>query len=101
MNNKTEIVNIRFTTKEKQVLEQKSQKTGLSKSAYIRNLIIDSKIKPTPTKEYLELSKQVQKIGYNVNQIAKAVNLGVAQPYDIDYVKEQLSSIYKLLKGIA
>lgn len=64
---KTERIHVRLTLDEKEMLQQKAEKLGLSLSEYFRNIAV--------TKEPVFIDNsmfvQIQKIGYNVNQIVR------------------------------
>ena len=64
---KTERIHVRLTTDEKELLQKKAEKLGLSLSEYFRNIAV--------TKEPIFIDNslfiQIQKIGYNVNQIVR------------------------------
>jgi hypothetical protein len=42
--------------------------------------------------------KQLNYIGHYMNQITKAVNIGISLPADIKEIKNKLNAIYKLVK---
>lgn len=83
---------------EKAMLENKSLLTGVTKSAYIKMYLKNSEIKAAPSVECKELLKQLNYIGHNINQITKAINIGIALPEDIKEIKFKLNAIYKLIR---
>lgn len=89
---------LRLNDKEKDMLEKQSLKAGISKAAYIKMCLSCSEIKPAPSSDYKVLIKEINYIGHNINQIARAVNLGIALPEDIKAVKQKLGKIYELIK---
>lgn len=56
---------------EENLLKEKSKKSGLSESEFLRSIIKGQKIKEQPTKEIREFIKQISGIANNINQIAK------------------------------
>lgn len=89
---------LRLNEKEKNMLEKKSIKAGVTKAAFIKMCLSGSEIKPATTSDYKELIKEINYIGHNINQIAKAVNLGIALPEDIKAVQQKLDKIYELIR---
>lgn len=65
---------VRLTTDELKYLDQKVDKSGLSREAYIRKLIFDSEIKTAPSLDYFEMKRELSYIGNNLNQIARVAN---------------------------
>ena len=63
-----------------QPLCQNAKKCGLTRSAYLRRLIMNNPVKVRPTKDIQKLIGEINKIGSNVNQIARSVNAGIASP---------------------
>ena len=69
-------VSVRLSDSEKEKLELDASLSGLKVSAYIRHII--SNARPPIHKFDQTLVVQVAKIGNNLNQIAKHVNIGKA-----------------------
>ena len=69
-------VSVRLSDSEKEKLELNASSSGLKVSAYIRHII--SNARPPIHKFDQTLVVQVAKIGNNLNQIAKHVNIGKA-----------------------
>ena len=65
---------IRFTEKEYQTLCRRAEQTGLSKSTYIRFMIMGSCPKERPDDRYFIVMRQLIGISNNLNQIAKKAN---------------------------
>lgn len=98
MSKRTHRFEFRLNDNEKDMLENKSLLAGVTKSAYIKMCLKHSEIKAAPSIEYKELLKHLNYIGHNINQITKAVNIGIALPDDIKEIKNKLNDIYKLVK---
>ena len=75
-NNRYYKISIRLNDDEKEKLELNASLAGLKISAYIRHVI--SNAKPLVHKFDKTMVIQVAKIGNNLNQIAKHVNIGKA-----------------------
>ena len=87
---------------EKALLKVKAQKTGITQSAYLRELLLNEKyLKQKELLEYLpyinkELLYHLEKIGNNINQIAYVLNSGVYKsPQNI---LEEINALKTLLK---
>jgi hypothetical protein len=66
-------------------------------SAYMRKMAIDGYIINADWTDIKAMTSEIQKIGVNVNQIAKRVNsFGSIYAADIDELKEALSEIWRL-----
>ena len=69
--------------------------------AYLRKMAIDGYIIYTDTKDIRAMNKELQRIGRNINQIAKRVN-STSSIYmtDIEELKEDLQNIWRLQRTI-
>ena len=77
---------------EDNLLKQKSKKSGLNESEFIRSMIKGYKIKEQPTKEIREFSRDISGIANNINQIAKVVNTKRdVRDEDLEYLKNAVS----------
>lgn len=65
---------LRLSQAEKKQLETNADKCGLSKSVYLRRLIMGTPVKAKPCSEIRELRVEVHKVGSNINQIARSIN---------------------------
>ncbi len=83
------------------ILEKNVAKSGLSKSAYIKKLILGTPIKARPSKEIGQLYTEINRIGTNINQIAKAVNSGYATGHDIHNSEFLLQKVHDLMFKVA
>ena len=79
---RTKIINFRVLPEELNLFQQRCQASGLSKSDYFRQTCLDSKplrkrkAPTTDTAALLHLLGQIGRLGNNLNQIAKAQNMG-------------------------
>lgn len=69
-----------FSRREHETLCKKAKQCGLTKSAYLRRLILNKPVKARPPEVIRELYVEINRIGTNVNQIARACNAGMAEP---------------------
>lgn len=86
---------IRVTKEEKQEMSKKAEKAGLKFSRYVRNACLSENI--IVINGFKEFARELNKVGVNLNQIARLCNEGLIQCPDINEVKEELQKIYKEL----
>ncbi len=67
-------INLRLSDELFKILNIKSSSANTTNSDYIRSLIIANEVKYNNSKNILELIGAINKIGNNVNQIAKGLN---------------------------
>ena len=90
------------TDEERKLIEHKmSQLPTKQIGAYLRKMAIDGYIIYTDTKDIRAMNKELQRIGRNINQIAKRVN-STSSIYmtDIEELKEDLQNIWRLQRTI-
>jgi len=93
---------LRLNEKEARALKEKAKQCGLSKSAYLRRLILDQPVKVRPPEAIHELYVEINRIGTNINQIARACNAGVADPGSAAaQALFLLQKVYALMEGAA
>ena len=88
---------LRLSSVEQAQLECDARRCGLSKTAYLRRLILGAEIKARPTQEIKDLRTEIHHIGNNINQIARSVNAGIARPEDAKRGLYLLRQVYELL----
>lgn len=69
-----------FSRQEYDTLCTKAKKCGLSRSAYLRRLIMDQPVKARPPEAIRDLYVEINRIGVNINQIAHNANAGLTHP---------------------
>ncbi len=94
-NSETAHLHIRVTVEEKEKMINSAKEAGLNLSRYVRNCCLDSAIVVIPNMK--EFTRELNKIGVNLNQITRLVNQGLIQSPDIFEAKEELKKIYKEL----
>jgi hypothetical protein len=93
---------LRLSEKETQALKGKAKQCGLSKSAYLRRLILDKPVKARPPETVHELYVEINRIGTNINQIARACNAGMTDPGSAAaQALFLLQKVYALMDGAA
>lgn len=92
---------LRLTQGEKERLENSARCCGLSKTAYMRRLIMGTEVKARPSQEIKALRTEIHHIGNNINQIARSVNAGIARAEDAKRGLYLLDQVYELMYQIA
>ena len=92
---------LRLSAEEKERLEHSARNCGLSKTAYLRRLILGKEVKALPSQEIKALRTEVHKIGVNINQIARSVNAGIAKAEDARRGLYLLEQVYELMYEVA
>lgn len=88
-------IKIYLTEDEVEILEKNMKKSGLNnRSVYIRKMCLDGIIVNVDLKILKELSYEINKVGVNINQIAKQVNeMQNISKQEIEDLKSMLKSI--------
>lgn len=76
---KTEIIKIRLTAEEKSEMVRRAETEGLTLSGLVRRQVMAEPITDAHAADleaYRERSKQIAKVGNNLNQVARAINSG-------------------------
>ena len=89
---------IRVTEEERALIEEKMRQIpALNLSAYARKMLIDGYIITLDLQEVKGHTAQLQKIGVNINQIAKRINeTGRIYADDMDEIKLAMEEIWRL-----
>ena len=87
---------LHLSNDEKYILEEKWKASGLpSRSAFIRNLIIHGFVYDIDYSALTEYSKQLNKIGVNINQIVRRImKTGNAYSDDIAEIKKLMEDVW-------
>ena len=91
---------LRVTPQEHEHIKQKMalMKTN-NFNAYARKMLIDGYVIEVDLSQYHELASEVNKIGVNINQIARMVNeTRHISPHQIERLQQELEQIWQLLK---
>ena len=89
---------VRVTEDERALIEEKMEQIPtINLSAYARKMLIDGYIIVLDLKEIKTQTTQLQKIGVNVNQIAKRINeTGRIYADDMDEIKRLMEEVWRL-----
>ncbi|WP_230399628.1 plasmid mobilization protein [Novisyntrophococcus fermenticellae] len=104
MNGRKRTVQIKFrvTNEEFALIEEKMKLIPTcNMAAYLRKMAIDGYIIQIDHSDIKTMTAEIQKIGVNINQIARRVNTtGSAYLEDIEEIKEVLNEIWRLQRLI-
>ena len=91
-------IKFRVTEEERVLIEEKmKQIPTLNMAAYLRKMAIDGYIIQVDHTDIKAMTAEIQKIGVNVNQIARRVNAtGSVYEQDIEEIKGVLNEIWRL-----
>lgn len=92
-------MSIRVSERERRQIGEKAVDTGMTPSAYIRTMLLESgNVDTTIHDDRQKLLHELSAIGNNINQIARMANTNVfILKSDVQDVKEQLRQIQQLL----
>lgn len=90
---------VRFAADEYEQLKKKAYEARVSIGEFIRRAVLRRRVVelPPPPQLNWKLYEELQAIGVNLNQIAKAVNTAVKAGQDINIDVEQLQNLMKSL----
>lgn len=91
---------IRLTDNEKNHLQRQAANAGLKMEPFIRKLIMGVNISPRPPSNIVNLIREVNRIGNNINQIAKKINSeNCINQAQLDEILHLLGEIYREVKN--
>ena len=85
---------LRLSQEEKTLLENSARCCGLSKTAYLRRLILGAEVRALP-------SQEIKALRTEIHQIARSVNAGIAKPDDAKHGLYMLDRVYELMYQVA
>jgi hypothetical protein len=94
------VLRLCVTEAEREMIYEKMEQYGTNNfGAYARKILIDGYVINTDFSDLKAVCAEMQKIGVNVNQIAKRVN-SISRIYeqDIDEIQRGVAEIWRLLK---
>ena len=96
------MLRVPVTQEERELIEQKMVLLHTKNfSAYARKMLIDGYIVHMDTSDIRAQTAELQKIGVNVNQIARRINsTGTVYAQDIEDIKGALAKIWQLQRYI-
>jgi hypothetical protein len=94
MNKKNKVIIVRYTSEQKNILQQKADNAGLSLSEFLRQAADNAEIIVKDNSINLKMIYEVNKFGNNINQLAKAANIANLNGKISDKIYQQF--IFKL-----
>ncbi|SFR77525.1 plasmid mobilization protein [Anaeromicropila populeti] len=88
-------IEVRVTEEEKKAILEKAAQANMKESRYIRNCCLGKEI--VVIEDLKGFARELNKVGTNLNQIARLCNEGLIQCPDIVETKEELKKIYQEL----
>lgn len=98
ISNKVKRINLRVTEKEYEKISKKAKKAKMNISNYVslsalgRDVVVFEELK--------EFSKQLAKVGNNLNQITMLAHQGKVRCIDLSSVKKVVSELWQLLNSL-
>lgn len=90
-------IKFRLTDEELKKFNSKVEKSKLTKNEYLRKLVLKKEI--IQVDGLSEITKELNRIGVNLNQIAKNVNSGMtAEKQQLESINKEFVNIWLLLK---
>ena len=86
-------------------ITRRAKSCGLTKSAYVRQLIVGYKPKETPPADYFAMTRELKEIGNNLNQLSFVANatglIDEAAYYEnVIHLRDSLRRIEKAVLGV-
>lgn len=94
-------LSVRLTREEREHLNQLSQRSGLTLSNTIRACISQTELRERAPAELGQLYTEINRIGTNINQIARKINANLGTRADIREALHLLHLVYERLEEIA
>ena len=90
-----QLPNIRVTVAERERVEEKAAAAGMTVTQYIRRAVLKTRIAPKRGSTDQALLVELNRVGTNLNQIARRVNAGRNLPSDFPDVLAEVSAAVK------
>lgn len=102
MNRRNVEIKVRLNRKEAETLNKNVKKSGLSREAYLRHLIVGNVPREAPPADYYAMMRELYRIGNSLNQVAqKAHTLHVidVKRYDSG-MREFTAAVKKITEAV-
>ena len=95
-------VHIQFwlNKKEAEAFQKKVKKSGLSREAYLRNLVNGLEPQDAPPPDYYAMMRELHGIGNNLNQLTVLANMGKVQFANLDSAVQEFAKINTALREL-
>ncbi|WP_458255998.1 plasmid mobilization protein [Dysosmobacter welbionis] len=96
------VLRVPVMPEERAMIQEKMAQLGTRNfSAYARKMLIDGYVVQVDTSDIRAQTAELQKIGVNVNQIARRINsTGTVYAQDVEDIKGALAQIWQLQRSI-
>lgn len=94
---RSEFVRLRLTIGERDRIEQQADAAGLPLSSYCRRVLLGHKVRPAITAVDAAALADLNRVGVNLNQIARHLNARGAVPADLDDALADIRRAIELL----
>ena len=96
------VLRVPVMPEERTLIQEKMAQIGTRNfSAYARKMLIDGYVVQVDTSDIRAQTAELQKIGVNVNQIARRINsTGTVYAQDVEDIKGALAQIWQLQRSI-
>ena len=92
---------IRVTDDELRIINKKAEASRLNRTKYIIETLINGYVIVQDLESLRNLTNEINKIGVNINQIAKHINTtNNIYKSDMEEIKEKVEEIYKIVESI-
>ncbi len=81
MRTRTEPIQVYLSKKEREKLASLCEKSGTSYSVLFRKWIMETEIRERPSADFMALATSIDRLGTNINQIAKKANTNNSVSY--------------------
>lgn len=98
MSNKNCRLEIRLSKSELYDLTKKARKAGLSNGAFVRRAVQGLDVKEAPSADVSRLITELNRVGYNLNQIAKVAN--AQKLVDVPLLRKTISEVQDALNTV-
>ena len=99
-NNRGVVIKVRLTAEEKDLLKERSERTGRSMSDVIRTAWKKMKIVELPPADFQETVVQLRRIGNDLNRLTRAANEGNVKIPEIKAALSELTALDRRLSKI-
>lgn len=91
-------LHFRLSEKEYKAIMKKVEESGLSISEFSRRTLLGQTIVAAPPADYYLLLREVKRIGGNLNQLVRKLNvLGIAHSLELERFQNEMSDVVKML----
>ena len=91
-------IHFRLTEEEYKAILKKVEESGLSISEFSRRTLLGQTIVSAPPADYYLLLREVKRIGGNLNQLVRKLNvLGIAHSLELERFQNEMSDVVKML----